>query len=53
MNQSTKNWKWLQFGYNRQKRSPSDVKGQFSKCLILLVPRAGLEPAWELPPEGF
>ena len=45
--------KWLHFSYTWQKNGLLDEEGQERNQLILLVPRAGLEPARESPPEGF
>ena len=45
--------KWLHFGYTLKKNGLLNEEGQKCNQLILLVPRAGLEPARESPPEGF
>ena len=47
------NQKRLHFGYISQKISLPSRKAQRCNLLILLVPRAGLEPARWSPTEGF
>ena len=45
--------KWLHFGYTLQKNGLLNEEGERSNLLILLVPRAGVEPARWGTTEGF
>jgi hypothetical protein len=47
------NQKWLHFGYTLQKNGLLNEEGRNCNLLILLVPRAGLEPARWGATEGF
>jgi hypothetical protein len=47
------NQKWLQFGYNLQKNGLLNKEGLKCNQLILLVPRAGVEPARSNRPRDF
>jgi hypothetical protein len=48
-----RNQKWLHFSYTLQKNGLLNEKAKKCNLLILLVPRAGVEPARWSPTEGF